>query len=131
MTLATVLRLNAASCLGFGMLFLAMPGVVAAALGTPPAWLIAVLGAGLIGNAALLWLSVRGGRVPRRAEVLFFSIGDAIWVAATLALILSGVWIVTPGGRVAALAVAVMVGALGFAQRRRLPNPDGTARSSL
>jgi len=128
MTLATVLRLNALSCLGFGALFLLAPVAVAAVIGTPPVWLVAALGAGLVGNGALLLLSVRGGRAPRRAEVLFFSLGDAAWVVATLALILAGVWIVTPGGRVAALAVAVMVGALGVAQWRRLPDPDGTAR---
>jgi len=38
---------------------------------------------------------------------------------------------VTPGGRIAALAVAVMVGALGRAQWRRLPDPEGTARAPL
>lgn len=131
MTLATVLRLNALSCLGFGGLFLAAPGQVAAALGTPPGWVVALLGAGLLGNAALLWLSVRGGRAPRRAEVLFFSIGDGVWVVATLALIVAGVWIVTPGGRIAALAVAVMVGALGLAQWRRIPNPESPTHSPL
>lgn len=131
MTLATTLRLNAFSCLAFGVLFVSAPGVVAAALGTPPAWLVAALGAGLVGNGALLWLSVRDGRVPRRAEVLFFSMGDAAWVMATLALIITGVWIVTPGGRIAALAVAIMVGAFGLAQWRRLPHPEGTARSPL
>lgn len=131
MTLATVLRLNALSCLGFGVLFLAAPGPVATGLGTPPTWLIVALGAGLVGNAALLWLSARGGRAPRRAEVLFFCAGDAAWVVATLALVLAGVWIVTPGGRIAALVVAIMVGALGLAQWRRLPDPEGTARSPL
>lgn len=128
MTLATILRLNALSCLTFGALFLAAPAAVAGALGTPPAWLVAALGAGLLGNGALLWLSVARGRVPRRAEVLFFSIGDGLWVGATLGLILAGVWIVTPGGRVAALAVAVMVGAFGLAQWQRLPDHRGTAR---
>jgi hypothetical protein len=131
MTLATVLRLNALSCLGFGGLFLAAPGPVAAALGTPPGWVVALLGAGLLGNAVLLWLSVRGGRAPRRAEVLFFCLGDAGWVAATLGLILAGVWIVTPGGRLAALVVAAMVAALGLAQWRRLPKSDGIARAPL
>jgi len=130
MTLATVLRLNALSCLGFGVMFLVAPGAVATVLGTPPAWLIAALGAGLVSNGALLWLSVRGGRSPRRAEVLFFSLGDAAWVVGTLALIVAGIWIVTPGGRVAALVVGAMVGALGLAQWRRLPESDGTARSS-
>jgi len=131
MTLATVLRLNALSCLGFGALFLLVPGAVAAVPGTPPVWLVGALGAGLIGNGALLWMSVRGGRVPRRMEVLFFVTGDALWVVATLALVSTGLWIVTVLGQALTLAVAAMVGALGFAQWRRLPESDGTARSSL
>lgn len=121
MPLATVLRLNAASCLGFGLIFLAAPDAVAAFLGKAPVWLIAVLGAGLIGNAALLWISPQRGRSPRRAEVLFFCIGDLAWVVMTLALILSDLWITTPAGKGAALLVAHGVGAMGWTQWRSLP----------
>ena len=90
MPLATVLRLNAASCLSFGLIFLAAPWTVAAFLGTAPVWLIVSLGVGLIGNGVLLWLSVREARAPKRAEVLFFCLGDLGWVVMTLALILTG-----------------------------------------
>ena len=39
--ITNLLRANAASCLGFGALFLALPGPVAGFLGTPPVWLVA------------------------------------------------------------------------------------------
>jgi len=121
MTLATVLRLNALSCLGFGGLFALFPAAVAGFLGSAPPLLIMVLGAALLGNGALLWLSARAGRQPRRHEVLFFCAGDLGWVAATVALIGAGVWISAPAGQAAALAVAAAVGAMGLAQWKALP----------
>jgi hypothetical protein len=121
MSLATVLRLNAASCLGFGLLFSLAPGATADFLGTPPVWLIVALGAGLVGNGILLWLCQRHGRAPRRHEVLFFSIGDGLWVVFSVVLVASGLWITTSGGRIAALVVASGVGAMGALQWRALP----------
>ncbi len=126
MSLATVLRLNALSCLGFGLLFVIAPGVTASFLGTPPVWLLSVMGAGLAGNGVLLWLSQRRGRAPRRHEVLFFCLGDFGWVVMTVALIASGLWIVTPEGRISALVVAAGVGAMGTLQWRALPPPEAT-----
>lgn len=121
MQLATVMRLNALSCLGFGALFALAPGEVAGFLGTAPALPVFVLGVGLLGNGVLLWLAARAGRQPRRREVLFFCAGDLGWVAATLALIAAGLWITTPAGQAAALAVAACVGAMGVGQWRALP----------
>lgn len=121
MPLATVLRLNAASCLSFGLIFLAAPWNVAAFLGTAPVWLIVSLGVGLIGNGVLLWLSAREARAPKRAEVLFFCLGDLGWVVMTLALILTGLWITTPAGQGVALIVALAVGAMGWMQWQALP----------
>lgn len=122
--LASILALNAASCVGFGLLFLALPGAVAAFLGTPPApaWLIAGLGALLVVHGAhLAWAARR--RRPRRALVLYFSGGDLAWVIATLALIAGGVWINRPGGIASALLVAAGVGALGVLQWRASREP--------
>lgn len=126
MSLAMALRLNALSCFGFGLLFLAVPAAVAAALGSPPVWLIAALGAGLLGNAVLLWLAQRRGRAPRRNEVLFFCLGDALWVVATLALVITGTWITTATGQAVTLAVAVLVALFGLAQMRALVGRAGT-----
>lgn len=118
--LTTVLRLNAASCIGFGLLFLAAPGATAAFVGSAPAWLVAVLGAGLVVNGLhILWAARRGA--PSRRDVLYFAVGDAAWVIATAALILGGLWITTSTGIAWAIAVALWVGACGFAQWRLAP----------
>jgi hypothetical protein len=114
--ITNVLRANAASCLAFGALFLALPGPVAGFLGSPPVWLVAVLGAVLLLNGAhLLWAATRG---PGRVELLYFALGDAAWVAGTLALIASGTWIKTGAGIAAALAVAAPVGIFAVLQWR-------------
>lgn len=116
MTLAILLRLNALSCLLFGALFLSRSVPVAAALGDPPPGLVRLVGLVLVLHAAhLAWASTRR---PRAWEVRYFSIGDALWVAATLALVLAGLWITTALGQVLALAVAAGVGCLGWMQWR-------------
>lgn len=123
--LAAILALNATSCVLFGLLFLALPGAVAAFLGTPPApaWVIGVIGALLLVNGAhLAWVARQ--RRPPRALVLYFAGGDIAWVVATLALIASGVWITTPAGIVASLIVAAGVGAMGVSQWRACTRPD-------
>jgi hypothetical protein len=114
-SLRFVLRLNAASCLGFGTLFVLRSGPVAAFLGTmPPAVLFAV-GAVLFANGAhLLLASFR--RHTFRFEIVWFSLGDMAWWLASLGLLATGVWITTPAGRAAAVLVAVAVAGLGVAQ---------------
>jgi len=120
--LKTILRLNAASCIGFGVLFVAAPAGVAAFLGAPPApdMAIWVLGALLILNGIhLLHTSLRA--IPPKALVFYFSAGDFLWVAGTAALVAAGVWITTPAGIAAAAAVAAAVGGMGLAQVITLP----------
>lgn len=114
--LKTVLRLNAASCLGFGALFLVAPGAVAAFLGDAPVWLVAALGLGLLANAAHLALA--SCRSVSAFELRWFAMGDFLWVAGTALLLLAGIWITTPGAIVAALAVALMVASFGLLQWR-------------
>ncbi len=113
--LKPILLANAASCLGFGAIFAAMPAATAEFLGDPPVWLISVIGVGLILNGLnLLWVA-RKSR-PGRFEILQFVIGDAVWVVATLVLVGLGLWVTTPAGIAAALAVALWVEACGFGQ---------------
>jgi hypothetical protein len=112
--ITNVLRANAAACLAFGTLFLALPAPVAGFLGNPPVWLVAALGGVLLLNGAhLLWAATRG---PGRVELLYFAFGDAAWVAGTLALVASGTWITTGAGIAAALAVAAPVGVFALLQ---------------
>jgi len=115
--LKTVLRLNALSCFVFGVLFLAQGGPVAAFLGAAPAWVVQVLGAVLVANAATMAVaSARGAPLP--CAVRTFALGDFAWVAGTLALVGAGVFVTSPAGTAAALAVAVMVGVFGALQWR-------------
>ena len=112
-----VLRANAASCLGFGALFTLYPGGVARYLGAPPApeTYVLVLGVVLIVHGVTLLLASRRDRLPR-GLLWSFSGGDFAWVAATLILIAGSVGITQDHGKVAALAVACVVGAMGMLQ---------------
>jgi len=116
-SLKTILRLNALSCVGFGGLFLAMPGAVAAFLGDPPApdTLLRLLGGLLLLNGLHLHYTSSQSR-PHRLIVLYFSLGDLLWVLAIAGLIGAGLWITTLAGVAAAIAVAAVVGAMGLAQ---------------
>lgn len=120
--LRLVLVLNGASCVLFGLLFLFAPSSVAAFLAdrTPaPAAIILVLGAGLLVNGLALWFFARS-RSPNRRAVQFFSLGDLLWVLATLVLIGRDVWIDRSPGILVALAVAVFVGTVGWLQWRAI-----------
>jgi hypothetical protein len=106
----------------FGVLFLLAPGAVAGFLGQPPApaTLIAVLGALLVLHGGhLAYVATRPD--PRHWVVAYFSFGDALWVAATLALVLSGTWITAPAGILVALATALVVGLFGVMQWQLRP----------
>jgi len=124
--LRTILSLNAASCLGFGVLFLLSPQAVAAFLGTPPAPSGGVTGLGVllvINGLHLIHTSRK--TLPAKSLVLYFSGGDFAWVLGTAALVVSGHWINQPGGQVAAVVVAAFVGAMGgmqIAARKALCN---------
>lgn len=118
--LINVLRLNAASCALFGVLFFLAAPVVAMTIGDPPDLLLQILGVGLVVNATfLLWTSAK--IPPDRKSVLFFAFGDAIWVVATLALIATGLWITTPVGIVLSAGVAMFVGGCGYFQWKLAP----------
>ena len=111
-SLVYVLRLNAASCLSFGALFMSIPGEIASVLGSASPTLLVGLGAILLANGVhLLLASIRKRPLP--LEILWFSMGDMAWWLGTLTLIATDVWITTVTGVVLALLVALCVAALG------------------
>ena len=124
--LKRVMRLNALSCAAFGALFILFPASVALFLGDPPALLLQGLGLALIVNAAHLIFEAARPR-PRRAAVFYFVAGDMLWVIGSLALVAGGLFVTTPRGRLATLAVALMVGVFGLLQARHLPPKAGEA----
>jgi hypothetical protein len=118
LNLKHVMRANAISCLAFGVVFVLQPSLAANFLGgasPAPQLYILILGILLILNGLhLLWAS----RIPlpKKELILYFSIGDFIWVIASVVLMVSEVWITTTGGVFIASAVAVMVGLFGMLQ---------------
>jgi len=114
-SLAFALRLNAASCLGFGGLFATRPGMVAASLGAVPPMVVFWIGIALLFNGAHLVLASLRKR-PLRAEVLWFALGDIVWWLASLALIAAGIWITSAEGIALAGGVAVFVVGIGATQ---------------
>jgi len=115
-TLSYVMKANAISCIVFGLIFLIIPSKVIMFLSAdiqPPVLLI--LGVGLIINGLhLTWASLKP--MPSKALVLYFSIGDYIWVLGSISLVLLGIWITTTAGILTTLVVSAMVGLFGVLQ---------------
>lgn len=114
-SLKFVMRLNASSCISFGLLFIGLPHVVTTFLGQVPQATITALGIGLLVNGAHLVVASRRTNI-RQAEVIWFSLGDFSWWLATLGLIVANFWITTPLGITVAVIVAIGVACLGVAQ---------------
>ncbi len=115
MTLPTVLRLNATSCLLFGLLFTSAPEETSAWLGNSAPDILRWVGVALIFNGLHLLFAARRPRVSC-PELVYFVIGDFAWVGATAVLLLLRVGATTPFGIGAAILVAAMVGTFGYWQ---------------
>ena len=113
--LKLALRLNAASCLVFGLLFVVMPAATGNFLGVSSAMAITFVGAALLFNGAHLLVASLKQRV-NPFEVYYFSVGDLLWVNVTLMLVASESFLPTPASTAAALLVAAFVGAVGVLQ---------------
>lgn len=117
-TLKTVLRMNATSCIIFAIIFLLMPTEVASFLGqnkAAPELLLLVLGLILLTNGLhILWVSWQ--LKPNKYLVLYFAVGDFIWVVASIILVSLGIWVTTTLGIFISLLVATMVGTFGVLQ---------------
>lgn len=117
-TLQSTLRMNASTCIGFGLLFSLIPDSVAhflSATSPAPSLVLLILGLGLIFQGAhLFWASLQ--IQPSKALILYFSLGDFAWMLASVFLMLLGVWVNSPLGVLYASLVALMVGFLGVMQ---------------
>jgi len=117
-TLSTILRLNAASCLLFGLLFAFAPEWTSTLIGNSTPFVLRIVGLGLILNGLhLLFAASRSKMIC--PELLYFVLGDFAWVIATVVLLILGVGVTTAVGVVAAILVGMMVGSLGFMQFRQ------------
>jgi hypothetical protein len=127
--LKLALRLNAASCLVFGLLFVVMPAATGNFLGVSSAVAITIVGAALLLNGAHLLVASLKQRV-NPFEVYYFSVGDLLWVNVTLMLVASESFLPTPASKVAALLVAAFVGAVGVFQLAALSKLSKTPNSA-
>lgn len=112
------MKANAVNCIVFGIIFLCFPSGVASFLSTDnqaPSIFFLILGIGLVVNGSHLFL-VSLQLSPSRFWVFYFSAGDALWVAATVGLLLSGIWITTRTGIQATLLTSFVVGCFGTLQ---------------
>lgn len=116
--LSLILRLNATSCFIFGLLFTLRAAEIVRFLSphaSLPTWLVIFLGACLILNGIHLLLTSFQAQ-PAKLVILYFSLGDILWVLATIVLIALQYGITSFAGIVASLLVAVMVGTFGSMQ---------------
>ena len=117
-SLRYIMRANSASCLAFGFIFTIKPGLVATFLGgmsPAPTWIFLLLGIVLIFNGFHLFLA-SNIHMPKKELILYFSIGDYLWVVASTGLMFAGIWVTTLEGIVATSIVATMGGLFGVLQ---------------
>ena len=113
-----ILKLNALSCLLFGAMFVFMPETIIAFLADNnhmPQLVLVALGVVLnLWGMLLVWLSNRDP-LPN-VLLLIVALGDFLWVAATVVLLLMQVWVNSSNGIAAAGLVAMLVGWFGLQQ---------------
>ena len=124
--LKSTLLANAVSCSLFGLIFLFFGPSVSVFIGDPPVWLIQFLGVGLLVNTIhLIW--VARSAAPSNNNILYFAVGDAAWVLATVTLLTAELWITTIEGIISSIAVAFIVSILGWLQWQNAPDQSKRA----
>lgn len=113
--LKLTLILNATSCIVFGLIFLFASKSVNAFIGNATEWLIPAAGGILLLNGLHLLFASRRSK-PICPEILYFILGDALWVVVSIVLIGFGVVVTSVYGIVSTVLIAVMVGTFGMLQ---------------
>ena len=113
-TLRTVLRMNATTSALGGLAAAIAPGQVDRLLETGQTTWVRLVGIGLLGFAAWVWVVSRRDAATIRERAREISIADASWVLGSIVTIVLG-WYSAAGNVVIGL-VATIVGAFGTAQ---------------
>lgn len=126
--LKSILRLNATSCLVFGLIFIFVPESVGKFLSNnqqAPSLVFIFLGLGLLANSIhLIWASQQ--TKLSQNLILYFSSGDFLWVLGTAILIVKGLWITNLRGSIVSILVAIGVGTFGVLQLLKLQAREAT-----
>lgn len=114
-SLRIALLINAASCLAFGLLFVANAPMVANWLGSFPSTFLFWLGILLSLNGVhLIVAAARQTLLP--SEIIWFSVGDLLWWLASLGLLATKTWVTHIPALWATFFVALGVAILGVWQ---------------
>lgn len=114
-SLKLVLRMNAISCIVFGLFGLMIPASISVFLGDPPVGFVQVVGVVLVANGLhLIWASRR--KTMNKWEIFYFSFGDLAWWLGSIFLIAAQIWVTTTLGVIAMLVIAFAVAIMGVTQ---------------
>ncbi|MBO1255895.1 hypothetical protein J3L16_09390 [Alteromonas sp. 5E99-2] len=118
LSLKNIMAANGISCIGFGGIFIFNASTIANFLtvdNSIPLMVLKVVGLILVLNGIhLLWSSTR--QRIKKWLMVYFCLGDMLWVITSLALVIFGLWITTIQGIVATIIIAIMVGYFGVMQ---------------
>ena len=114
--LKTAFRINALSCLGFGILFIIMPNTIGTFLNGITPVIILWIGIGLSLHALhLILASLR--QTVKRIELIYFILSDVLWVLASITLVTIIPYVINSASSIATTSVvAILVGSIGFLQ---------------
>ena len=113
--LRKTLLMNSVSCILFGLIFLIFPVHTNEFIGNNMSWLTRVIGVILLFNGFhLIYASKRKSAIC--PEILYFVLGDFLWVLGTFVLIAMGIIITSTQGIVVSLIIATVVGTFGYLQ---------------
>lgn len=122
-----LLRLNTATCAGFGTLFMIWAPGVADYLGAMPIVALQWLGVALLLHSGHLLLVSFRSRI-HDLEIYYFSSGDLLWFLASLCLVSATDLVSTNAGVTATLCIALGVAVMGIAQLWCYAEATGTPR---
>lgn len=113
--LRIALVLNATSCITFGFLFILFDSEVNAYIGNTYTWLLPAIGVVLLFNGLHLLIASKR-KQPIFSEIVYFVLGDAAWVGASIILVFLDLVITSTLGVITSLLVALMVACFGMLQ---------------
>ena len=121
--LRTLLHIDAVACAAAGLVAAVAADPVADLLGTERVGIVRGVGVFLVVYAIDLLLLARVRRdTLLRTGTAATAVGDALWVAATLGLVVAGAF--DPAGVAAVLALGAVVAGLGVAKTATLRQPS-------
>lgn len=117
-TLNKILHANGSTCLIFGIILVLFPSQIALFLSSsapaPCEWIIAVGCLLLCNSGHLFW--VARSPLPSKWHIVYFSLGDMLWVLGTMGLVITHTWITNSFAIIVSYIIALLVGTLGALQ---------------